>query len=115
MTATIADRIEEIRKREQAATAGPWKQSGDSIVTDEYCIANIETDGGYEVFGDERNANHQFIAAARTDVPMLLAALEHEMETSNTIARVAWVSKESRDLYIEMRRGELSAILGGAK
>lgn len=43
-------------------TKGDWKVSGDSIVTYDYCIATVETDGGYEA--PERNANKYLIAAS---------------------------------------------------
>lgn len=61
-------------------TAGPWEISGDSIVTDERCIANIETDGGYEAPSEEREANASLITAA----PDLLAALVDNFEAIET-------------------------------
>ena len=43
---------------------GDWRVSGTSIVTDEYCIAVIEDDGGYEAPAEQRQANARLIAAA---------------------------------------------------
>jgi hypothetical protein len=49
-------------------TKGQWEASGDSVVCSQpepgICIANIETDGGYEAPADEPEANAKLIAAA---------------------------------------------------
>lgn len=49
-------------------TKGDWKVSGDSIVTDDYCIATIETDGGYEA--PERDGNKHLISASPIGMEM---------------------------------------------
>jgi len=55
---------------------GTWIVSGDSIITDAFCIANIETDGGYEAPPEQREANARLLAAA----PDLLSALRDLLE-----------------------------------
>lgn len=55
-------------------TPGIWKVSGESVVASngDYCIAVVESDGGYEAPLEQREANARLIAAA----PELLEALE---------------------------------------
>lgn len=86
---TAADRIAEIRAREQAATSGPWGYPfprKNRITTAAY-IDVTEADWGGEGLReyslgctDDRNAwraeDAEFIAHAREDVPHLLAALD---------------------------------------
>lgn len=59
-------------------TPGNWKVSGNSIVTsnDQFCIATIEDDGGYEAPAEQREANAIAIAA----VPELLAAFNQALK-----------------------------------
>lgn len=63
-------------------TPGPWEISGDSIVSGDTCIANIETDGGYEASSEEREANSSLISSA----PELLSALEDLLEIGQSKA-----------------------------
>lgn len=77
--ATLVERLEEIEKRTNAATPGPWRDEGrgmkmqvvfageSSGVAPRAAPAMI-MDGT----DNERNANAAFIAAARTDVPWLI-------------------------------------------
>ena len=61
--------LEEIRKRCDAATEGPWEQ--------EDCRENhIATATGMDIAHAPKQINAQFIAHARTDVPALLAEVE---------------------------------------
>jgi hypothetical protein len=66
-------------------TPGTWKISGDSIVTEngDYCIATVETDGGYEAPEEQRGANKKLIAAS----PNLLSALIR-ISNGNDLGRV---------------------------
>lgn len=59
-------------------TEGTWASYGNSIISDigdgedGICIANIETDGGYEASHTQQEANCRALAA----IPQLLEALE---------------------------------------
>ncbi|MBB0990067.1 hypothetical protein G6009_00995 [Dietzia sp. SLG510A3-30A2] len=65
---TISERLDEIQARADKATDGPWE------VDPLWCQA-IERNGGSEVVVCFEDANTEFIAAARSDVPALVAAL----------------------------------------
>lgn len=70
-------RIEEIRKRVDAATKGPWTIEGDLNIMagDGYSFNSFQCN---EFLTHERNkANIKFAAHSRADVPWLLAML-HE-------------------------------------
>lgn len=69
-----------IRKRADAATEGPWEVehhyngfSGEHFVSEVHPTVECEGDGGGGIL---READAELIAAARTDVPRLVAALE---------------------------------------
>jgi hypothetical protein len=59
-----------------AASKGPWKVSDRSVVSQEYCIATIEDDGGYEAPSRERRANGAMLAASRTSLPQALRIIK---------------------------------------
>lgn len=61
-----------LRELEAKASPGPWEISGQSITTEERCIANIEDDGGYEAPAEEREVNAALIAESRNALPALL-------------------------------------------
>lgn len=88
---TVQDELAAIRERCEKADTAPWRlwpdgweeESGLRYITvlgggtpdsiDEHCIANVSNYGQ----GDEQcEADAEFIAHARTDVPFLLDALE---------------------------------------
>ena len=82
MTDPIIDRLDQIKGRADVATPGPWIKDSDDygrvIAPDDpsgwdgYLIADVHHhDGG--VFPQDHNA--EFIAAARTDVEQMEAAL----------------------------------------
>lgn len=84
---TIDTRLAEIRARVENATPGPWEWDGESGEDwpqgDNSLIARQGTEEavicawGYDAYGitvDEADA--EFIAASRTDLPALLAAVE---------------------------------------
>lgn len=88
---TIDTRLAEIRARVDAATEGPWEvipTVGNAVVAD-------DGDGYWTDVADriETEADAEFIAASRTDLPALLAAVEAvralhmpvEVEPSETI------------------------------
>lgn|SRR3990167_8533299 len=70
-TETIADLATREGGLMSTHTPGPWKVDGMSIISEQYCIAVIEDDGGYEA--PERKENARLISAA----PDLLAACEN--------------------------------------
>lgn len=103
----MADRIEEIRARVDAATPGPWGTSRD--LNGMYTIKHgtrisredgFGSDGDVAVLaGDEQAAysNGSFIARAREDVPYLLdcvAALEARLHEA-AMARV-WTNEDGK-------------------
>ena len=57
-----------------AHTKTPWRLEGTSIVTDDFCIAVIEDDGGYEA--PERDENGPFIVKAVNHHDDLVALLD---------------------------------------
>lgn len=71
---TIESRLAEIRARAENATEGPWEvipTVGNAVVAD-------DGDGYWTDVADriETEADAEFIAASRTDLPALLAAVE---------------------------------------
>jgi len=77
MTPTITDRLDEIAGRADAATEGPWsvydRGVGCHIALDDGVGDRILPEGFRTDIG--RNEDAAFIAAARTDIPALVAAL----------------------------------------
>jgi hypothetical protein len=75
--------LEAIEKRCEAATPGPWEQeyasNGGGIATAEFYIPGHNQDETVEMIAEDA----VFIAAARTDIPRLIAALR---------ARDAWLT-----------------------
>ena len=61
---------------------GDWRVSGTSIVSDDYCIAVIEDDGGHEAPAEQRQANAKLLAAA----PKLLAACKSVLLSPGNMA-----------------------------
>ncbi len=61
-------RLEEIKARAEAATEGPWKAVRTQIANDIYGRKHI----GHITY----DANADFIAHSRTDIPALVEALE---------------------------------------
>lgn len=84
---TITDRLNEIEARANAATKGPWSTFGRGTV-----VGTADKDGwrNYVVCSCSLSpgiANANFVAAARTDVPALCAAVRRaveELELSGT-------------------------------
>jgi len=73
------NRLNEIRARTEKATPGPWERTGTrgqliySILSvDEYDISSVVLD----VWGEKVDANAEFIAHAREDIPHLLGDVQ---------------------------------------
>lgn len=85
------ERLEEIRARAEAATAGPWwvyeEEVCAEIVSEETWIARNDGPDGQDL----ARVNAKFIAAARTDVPLL-------------VAEVGWLAAELADAQAESER-----------
>lgn len=99
------ERLREIREREQKATAGPWRWSEDCTAYDEvmktcsypqgmkYAGLSMLDEKGHAVFsigidhyqvvcdGPPVADDRAFIAHARADIPLLLAAIAERDET----------------------------------
>lgn len=87
MTLTQTE-LEAIKERVEAATEGPWEAL-------KACFGSV----GHEVHGDEYviagtfyEQNAEFIAAARQDVPKLLADIERLQENLRSVAALSTCS-----------------------
>ena len=77
MTDPIIDRLDQIKGRADAATEGPWeaeysKEQGNCVLPPDY-QSTLEAVAVTRLWRQTRDA--EFIAAARTDVPRMEAAL----------------------------------------
>lgn len=77
------EQLSEIRKRADAASAGPWKAKhrcmGCTADEDETCGLGLDVDGPPEAMNRgqfERGADATFIAHSREDIPSLLDEVE---------------------------------------
>lgn len=85
---TLAARLAEIRARVEAASPAPWTDDGSG-----YCIRNGRGDRSASTFktaGRQRSNREYredcaFIAAARTDVPLLLAVAAAAAEACGNV------------------------------
>jgi hypothetical protein len=70
---SVSSRLQAIRDRAEKATPGPWVTEGDVVVRD-----NDDSDDRWitEAWEETGPHNAEFIAHARTDVPLLLAVVE---------------------------------------
>ena len=100
------DEFAEIRAREQAATPGPWRTHDTYVPGGGYCMTVLSGEGNYTeprawlpTFSNDtgspmkRNveADAEFMACAREDVPGLLEHLEAQyalIAEARTVARV---------------------------
>jgi len=84
--------LDEIRKREQEATRGPWKvtrEHGYDIDGDRWDLPSVTGPGGEDIFVadvDQPAADLRFAAHAREDVPRLLAAVEAVLTLHSCVA-----------------------------
>jgi hypothetical protein len=97
-------------------TPEPWEVSGLSIVTDEYCIAVIEDDGGYEA--PDRDENGKRIVACVNafagirDPQAYVAAVEELAAVGRLVQRGEPYRKWTDELDAVLLR--LDAAKGGA-
>lgn len=81
------DRLQEIKQRAMAATPGPWEveqAEGWAVVTsDTRDIAGLT--------GKAPRSDAQFIATARTDVPILVAAIEAVLHAPREVGHDIYV------------------------
>jgi hypothetical protein len=91
-----AEEIEAIRKRAEAATAGPWYNTRWDVATEPDCTTGYPSspesicgtfDGEYIENPNGIN-DAEFIAHAREDVPKLLVEIERLRETLNEISEI---------------------------
>lgn len=83
----------QVKSRALAATEGPWATQDVNAINEctteaDYCIYRPE---GLDVVDVRELHNAEFIAAARSDIPRLVAALESVLELHQPyITRSAW-------------------------
>jgi hypothetical protein len=85
----VADRLAEIRKREQAATKGPWEPVADYGPNFYAYLGGSYLEGiGTLNFGEgsQAEADLTFTLNARTDVPFLLAEVARLQGEVDTLA-----------------------------
>ncbi len=93
------ERISELRRLCEAATAGPW---GDLWATNEMDVA-VDTEQGTVAIV---RADHLFIAASRTALPELLDALQQvQAERDDALGRVAQMRKLLESWEIALGEG----------
>lgn len=113
-------RLEEIRKRVEAATPGPWVPSdhdwgsNDGVYVPEpnegvctvhnhgvrswSCFVAVPANNHACEIGSEAHRNMVFIAHAREDIPFLLSELAKLQAENATLRRQVEAAKEMRDL-----------------
>jgi len=89
---TARDELDQIRQRAEDATDGPWFI--DSIESGEHAVFVSEDSdelgwGGSRVAQGVTGTNAEFIAASRTDVPCLVAALTAVLDLADRWERGA--------------------------
>lgn len=78
------EQLDEIEERAAAATPGPWRVDGYAIA------AEVDTDSFLEVCsfrGNYADEDMPFVAAARTDVPALVAEVRRLREELESVCR----------------------------
>lgn len=81
------DEIAEIRARAEAATEGPWREMSGNVygpAKPPVSITRMNADPPCIV--SFRTADGVFIAHARTDIPALITALDHQIEVNAGLA-----------------------------
>jgi hypothetical protein len=108
-----AEELEAIRKRVEAATAGPWYNTRWDVATEPDCTTGYPSspesicgtfDGEYIENPNGIN-DAEFIAHARQDVPKLLAEIEH------LTTELARIEEERENDYWQQRADEERAML----
>ncbi|WP_060210221.1 hypothetical protein [Sporosarcina koreensis] len=88
------EQLEAIRERAEAATEGPWKNFDGG-----YIVGGSEIAVGEVVAEAERDADAEFIAHAREDIPALLAEVERMQKIINE-----WEQSTQQQLLEETQR-----------
>lgn len=107
------DRIDEIRAREQAATPGPWGYDGmhneiHAPETDKFflIVSELREHPGevlLDKFGHTYNADFEFIAHAREDIPWLIDCAETlENTAGEAIFRAHRLGKDNERLTAQV-------------
>jgi len=99
-TITSAD-LDAIEARANVATAGPWTVEHRSVVSDDVTIVEDGASCGWDEYADTL----AFIAAARSDVPALVAEVRRLRETVDILSSRHEAGLEDRDRL----RNELDA------
>jgi hypothetical protein len=95
---TAAERLAQIRAREQAATKGPWRVEEHRPSLTRMVVSEdgtLDVDLGY--VGNRTEPDAEFIARAREDIPWLLGQLEELLEElggRDEEARERWIAKQ---------------------
>lgn len=101
------ERIEEIKARAEAATPGPWRvlrwTRVWSIPADAWVVA------GYD---DTDTCDAAFIAAARQDIPDLLAAIEEQdQRIAELVTHIGWLSETTSARIAKLERhGDMEGV-----
>lgn len=89
-------RLAEIRDREQAAARGPWEVESDrQTLTRRVTSPDFMLDANLGYVGNRNQADANFIAHARTDIPWLLA------ELTEALAKLAIAETRVEELAAE--------------
>ncbi len=104
--------IEDIKKRCEAATEGPWKYQGDMSNGDHILYGSPERDLAYCPSCSRRSGvqfigtkDGRFIAHARTDIPDLIAAYKRQKHRADHLFKqVPALKKHIEDLESEVER-----------
>ena len=93
---TIDTRLAEIRARVEAATEGPWEWAAHTTVDgDKWAVFHGESTSALAMNNDGWAPDAEFIAASRTDLPALLAAVEAVRELAD---RLEWEADPANHL-----------------
>lgn len=100
---TVAPDLAAIRGREAAATQGPWHNEhegeGPCVSVGDYgWVCSGPNWPAYDVDSDQGQADAEFIAHARTDVPALLATL-------TTALRLVWDMTDDGECWLDHHGG----------
>ena len=100
------EQIEEIRKRAEAATLGPWNSyTGGANDSRPAVVTMFDYDDGEEyIFADISNTEDAvFIAKAREDIPALLAHIAELERINETFSKQIESVNKDRHLWRELR------------
>lgn len=103
----IAEMLDEVQARADAATAGPLETGAASyqiVDTHGALVAEMMTSTSHE-----RDNDAAFFAAARSDVPRLVEALRHALQALDSIP-CAYLPREHISTIVETPR-EIQAIM----